>query len=106
MAIKSPVEKKNFAIPKYQGYIPGSAANNELGRCFTKVTRRCFDAEKLDNKPNLFASTGFNFKTLTRTDSTLEAWTYKHGKGTMPRPHPCQNEGQWSTTARKCFQKP
>jgi hypothetical protein len=45
MSKKKPVENKNYAIPKYSGFIPGMRGNSELGRVYTKITRRCYDKE-------------------------------------------------------------
>ena len=53
MSVKSPVAKKTYVIPKYQGYIPGKDAESELGRGFTKISRRCFSPEKLDMEGSL-----------------------------------------------------
>ena len=52
------MEKKNSAIPKYQGYVPGMTANNEIGGRYTQVTRKCFDKKKLDEVPNFYSTTG------------------------------------------------
>jgi len=113
MRVKSPVDKKTYAIPKYQGYIPGKDAESELGKGFTKISRRCFSPEKLDEKETLFGKTlnfqastqNLNFKTL-KQDQTLEAATHKYGKPTMSRPHPCIADSHWSTTFRKTYVKP
>ena len=37
---------KSYSIPKYAGFIPGMKGNSELGRSYTKITRRCFDKEE------------------------------------------------------------
>ena len=42
MSSKTPVENKDYCIPKYAGFIPGKSGNSELGRSYTKITRRCF----------------------------------------------------------------
>ena len=44
--LQEPVDKKNYSIPKYAGFIPGMNANSELGRTYSKITRRCFDKEQ------------------------------------------------------------
>ena len=80
MSAKKQVDKKAYAIPKYGGYVPTKIPNNELGKTYTKISRRCFLKDKIDNKPNFYATTGFNFKTLPREDETLGAWTHKYGK--------------------------
>ena len=36
---------KNYAIPKYNGFIPGYDANSEKGKGFTSLTRDCFYKE-------------------------------------------------------------
>ena len=58
LLFQTPVEKKSHAIPKYQGFIPTKDAQGHLGKGYTAVTRRCFLKDKLEGKPNLFASTG------------------------------------------------
>lgn len=93
-------------MPNYQGYIPGKDSNNELGRTFSKVTRKCFDQAKLDNKPFMFSTTGFNQSKLPRTDSTLFASTHKYGKCTLQPTHPCVDDKNWTTTARNSWRKP
>ena len=42
---KAPVPYKAYAVPKYAGFIPGKDGNSELGRSYTKITRRCFNKE-------------------------------------------------------------
>ena len=44
-APKVPVPYKAYSIPKYAGFIPGKDGNSELGRSYTKITRRCFNKE-------------------------------------------------------------
>ena len=57
--LQEPVDKKNYSIPKYAGFIPGMNANSELGRAYTKITRRCFDKEQgFQDTFNRFKSTG------------------------------------------------
>jgi len=43
--VQESAERKTYVNPGYAGYIPGKSANNELGRTFTKTSRRCFDKE-------------------------------------------------------------
>lgn len=45
MSKKKPVENKSYSIPKYAGFITGKEGNSELGRTYTKITRRCFEKE-------------------------------------------------------------
>jgi hypothetical protein len=45
MSFKKPAENNSYTIPKYAGFIPGKEGNSELGRTFTKITRRCFEKE-------------------------------------------------------------
>ena len=46
MSKKAPPELKNYAVPKYAGFIPGANANSELQKTYTNISRRCFDKEK------------------------------------------------------------
>lgn len=45
MSNKKPVPLKSYAIPNYAGFIPGKNGNSELGRSYTKISRRCFVKE-------------------------------------------------------------
>jgi len=45
MSKKEPNGPKSSAIPKYAGFIPGKSGNSELGRSYTKITKRCFAKE-------------------------------------------------------------
>lgn len=45
MSEKKAVPLKQYAVPKYGGFIPGKDGNSELGRSYSKVTRRCFVKE-------------------------------------------------------------
>ena len=55
----TPVSKKNFHIPGYQGYVPADKAENDkLGLTYAQLTRRCFTKERLDDAENPFATTG------------------------------------------------
>ena len=55
------VAKKNSAIPGYKGYVPGQQPeSDQLGETFTQMSRRSFTKQRLDLKPNLFASTGYS----------------------------------------------
>jgi len=42
MSDKKSVPLKSYSIPKYAGFIPGKDGNSELGRSYTKISRRCF----------------------------------------------------------------
>jgi len=50
---------------------------------FTEETRSNLRRDRLDDKLNLIATTGFNISKLPKTDANLDAWTHKHGKGTI-----------------------
>lgn len=39
------MDLKSYSIPKYAGFIPGEKGNSELGRIYSKITRRCFEKE-------------------------------------------------------------
>jgi hypothetical protein len=45
MGIKEPQALKTYAIPGYAGFINGRSGDSELGRSFTKITRRCLEKE-------------------------------------------------------------
>lgn len=61
MSVKDQAPLKAYAIAKYAGFIPGKDGNSELGRVYTKISRRCFDKEdKFQNTHKRFKSTGFN----------------------------------------------
>ena len=43
MSKKEPAALKTYAIPGYAGFINGRSGNSELGRSFSKITRRCLE---------------------------------------------------------------
>ena len=45
MSKKEPQALKTYAIPGYAGFINGRSGDSELGRSFTKITRRCLEKE-------------------------------------------------------------
>ena len=45
MGKKQPQGLKTYAIPGYAGFINGRSGDSELGRSFTKITRRCLEKE-------------------------------------------------------------
>jgi len=105
MSKKEAVPLKQYAIPKYAGFIPGNTGNSELGRSYTKITRRCFGKE--DN----FQKTHTRFQSeefLTEQrgfDKTRPTFFRGYGKETRLIPHPALDE-EWSTTFRKTYLKP
>lgn len=105
MSEKTPVPLRNYAIPKYAGFIPGKEGNSELGRSYTKITRRCINKEEEFQKTSdRFRST--DFKSDQRAfDKTRPNFFRGYGKTTMLAPHPCLNE-EWSTSFRKTYLKP
>ena len=99
--------KNNFHIPGYKGYIPGDKPENDnLGLTFTNLTRRAFTKERLDDKVNAFASTGFNAKKIPRQDATFQAVNNRFGKMTLPISHPCVWDTKQTTTFRETFGNP
>mmetsp|Transcript_12786 Transcript_12786/g.21624 ORF Transcript_12786/g.21624 Transcript_12786/m.21624 type:complete len:150 (-) Transcript_12786:335-784(-) len=105
MSDKKPVPLKSYSIPKYAGFIPGSKGNSELGRDYTKISRRCFVKEDEGQKTHdRFQSV--DFMTDQRNfDKTRPSFFRGYGKTTMLEPHPCLGE-EWSTTFRKTYLKP
>lgn len=110
MSSKDQAPLKAYAIAKYAGFIPGKEGNSDLGRVYTKVTRRCFDKEeKFQKTHKRFKSTGFHGD-QQNFDTTRPSFFRGYGKETLlgPHPpfaHPCLDE-EWSTTFRKTFLHP
>jgi hypothetical protein len=52
------VERKNYVIPKYQGYRPVIAADSLLQKTFTEQSRDVFKKQTLDEKEQTMSSTG------------------------------------------------
>mmetsp|Transcript_8821 Transcript_8821/g.13598 ORF Transcript_8821/g.13598 Transcript_8821/m.13598 type:complete len:162 (+) Transcript_8821:21-506(+) len=105
MSDKKPVPLKSYSIPKYAGFIPGSKGNSELGRTFSKITRRCFVKEDSFQKSNdRFKSIDF-MTDQKQFDKTRPSFFRGYGKTTMLEPHPALYE-EWSTTFRKTYLKP
>ena len=46
-------------MPKYAGFMPGVKGENMFGKTNTELSRQSFRKDCLDNKPNLFSSTGY-----------------------------------------------
>ena len=96
---------KSYSIPKYAGFIPGKEGNSELGRSYTKISRRCFV------KDNTFQKThdrfkSIDFKTDQRSfDKTRPNFFRGYGGTTKLAPHEALGE-QWSTTFRKTYLDP
>jgi hypothetical protein len=86
-------------------FVPGNNGNSELGRSYTKITRRCLVKEEGFQKTHeRFRST--DFKTDQRAfDKTRPNFFRGYGKTTMLAPHPCLYE-EWSTSFRKTYLKP
>jgi len=42
-ALKKPVHAMEYQIPRYAGLVPGKDGFNELGRSYTKISKRCMD---------------------------------------------------------------
>ena len=103
MSTRSNVDRKNFHIPKYAGFIPGTNANSELGKTYTNITRVSYAK---DNKANhtAFKSNGF-YPDCEKFDETRPTHSRRYGTETRFPPHPCLNE-TWDTTTRVSFPKP
>ncbi len=64
-------------------------ANSELGRTYTKITRRCFDKEQgFQDTFNRFKSTGKFYDDQQQHDVTRPAFFRGYGKETLLPPHP------------------
>ena len=57
--LQRPIDAKTYTIPTYAGFIPGLKGNSELGRTYTKISRRCFrKQQEVDDEKNLWESKG------------------------------------------------
>jgi hypothetical protein len=53
------MDPKTYVIPKYAGFIPGLNGNSELGRTYTKVSRRCFrKQQEVDDVKQMWETKG------------------------------------------------
>lgn len=105
MSHRNQQEQKNYAVPKYAGFIPGLNANSEKGKGFTPLTRDCFDMEKnFQTTHTRFRSTGF-YEDQGTFDKTRPAFSRRYGVETRMPPHEACHEN-WSTTFRKSYVKP
>jgi hypothetical protein len=57
LLLKTSVERKNHAIPGYQGFIPGNKNQTLLGTRYTEATREAL-SPSFDNRKQAFSSTG------------------------------------------------
>lgn len=105
MSSKTPYTKNTYVIPKYGGFIPGNKGNSELGRCYTKISRRCLVKEDdFQKTKERFRSS--NFMTENKTfDKTRPSFYRGYGCETLLPPHEAIHE-QWSTTMRKTYLDP
>jgi len=105
MSDKKPVPLKSYCIPKYAGFVPGSNGNSELGRSYSKITRRCLVKEdNFQGTHDRFKSE--DFMTDQRAfDKTRPNFFRGYGNTTKLAPHPCLYE-EWSTSFRKTYLKP
>ena len=55
--IQLPPQNKDYAIPKYSGFVPHAKAESIFGKVFTPVSRIGFSKKKLQLIPNLYFST-------------------------------------------------
>lgn len=95
-------------IPGYQGYRPQIAQNNHhLGKTLAEQAREVFTNQTLDSHKNAFSSTGFNSRTIPKTDMELHATSRRYGTETQVRSasnvHPIDYR---TTTFRASYFKP
>ena len=108
MRDKKPVAKNNYMVPGYAGFVPGKEGNSELGRTFTKITRRCIEKEgnlQSQKTAERFKSTGGFADDQKKFDETRPNSFGGYGKTTLPVPHPCL-ENPWATSYGKSFVEP
>jgi hypothetical protein len=92
MSDKKSVPLKSYAIPKYAGFIPGKNGNSELGRSYSKITRRCFvKEEEFQNRAERFICTDF-MADQRSFDKSRPNFFRGYGKTTMLSPHPALDE--------------
>ena len=107
MAVKSPAPRRNCALPGYQGFVPNIRANSLLGKRFTEQTRDVLNHKHMDDKHQMFSSTGFNKDLIPRSDATLHATSNKFGKTTLMDTHPAVHPPNYfETTARGSYKNP
>ena len=46
-------------MPGYTGFVPGVKTGNLIGKTYTEHTRDMLTKEKLDDRSNVFATTGY-----------------------------------------------
>jgi hypothetical protein len=49
-----------MAIPGYKGFIPGDSNGSLIGARYTEITRKSLTKENMDDKEQMFSSTGYN----------------------------------------------
>ena len=103
MSKRQNIERNNYMIPKYAGFIPGNNANSELGKTFTQITRTCYDKDTRANHTR-FKSSGF-YPDCEIFDSTRPSFSRRYGKETRLPPHPAVHEA-WDTTTRVSYPAP
>lgn len=106
MRIREPIKNKNMVVPGYQGYMPGVVANNKFAHTISETSRKAFSAKKLDEKPHMYSTTGFNSSRIPKHDQTLHGVSHKFGKGTIMDTHPNFHKKRMNSTSRKVFKDP
>jgi hypothetical protein len=46
----------------------------------SRLSRKCFSKERLDERPYILATTGFNHSLIPKHDETLTANSHKYGR--------------------------
>lgn len=96
---------KTYAIPGYAGFINGRSGDSELGRSFTKITRRCLEKEG-NFRRTCEKWQSVDFKTDQQTfDKTRPVQFRGYGRRTKYDEHEAVFE-EWSTSFRKTYLKP
>lgn len=73
-----------MVVPGYQGYVPNLKANQLLQKRYTEQSRDVLARNRIDEKSQTMASTGFNAIHIPKTDETLNATSRRYGTRTEP----------------------
>lgn len=113
MTKQVPVQAKKYAIPGYAGYIPGTAADTNLGRRFTMTSKEQLNrgvylpGRKTEMFPQRPITSTVQGRTLGRFGGGLhdEYHTVSrlHGMATIPKEHPNYSNSHWETSYSTAF---
>jgi len=113
MSKKYPQKEKSYAIPGYSGYIPGTNADNNFGKGFTRTAREQLNRNKYlppqvtEKFPKRPFSTSVMGRSVGRVGGGLDDEYHTvsrfHGKTTIPMTHPNFSNQTWETTNRATF---